>query len=31
MQNMRKTIEHCLKDDDLNDDCGFVGFYKIDV
>ena len=31
MQNMRKTIEHCLKDDDLSDDCGFVGFYKIDV
>ena len=31
MQNMRKSIETSLKDDDLDDDCGFVGFYKIEV
>ncbi len=31
MKNIRKTIESCLEDDDLNDDCGFVGFYKIEV
>ena len=31
MNNMRKTIESCLEDDDLNDDYGFVGFYKIEV
>ena len=31
MQNMRKSIEHSLKDDDLDDDCRFVGFYKIEV
>ena len=31
MANMRKSIEHSLKDDDLDDDCRFVGFYKIEV
>ena len=31
MQNMRQSIEHSLKDDDLDDDCKFVGFYKIQV
>lgn len=31
MQNMRKSIQHCLQDDDLNDNCGFMGFHKIEI
>ena len=31
MQNMRKAIEIRLQDDDLNDNCGFVGFHKIEI
>lgn len=31
MQNMRKSIRLRLPDDDLNDNCGFMGFYKIEV
>ena len=31
MENMRKSIERSLIDDDLEDDCKFVGFYKLEV
>ena len=31
MQNMRQSIENSLRDDDLDDDGKFVGFYKIQV
>lgn len=31
MQNMRNSIEHSMKDDDLDDDCRFIGFHKIQI
>ena len=29
--NIRKTIEFCLEDDDLDDRCEFLGVHKIEV
>ena len=31
MENMRKSIEFCLEDDDLDDHSEFFGVQKIDV
>ena len=31
MKNMRKTIEYCLEDDDLDDRSQFIGVHKIEV
>ena len=31
MRNMRESIKRCLKDDDLDIGCAFVGFHKIEM
>ena len=31
MNNMRKTIEYCLQDDDLENNARFIGVYKVEV
>ena len=31
MANMRKAIESCLEDDDLENNARFIGVYKIEV
>lgn len=31
LRNMRETIQHCLKDDDLDIGYAFIGFHKIEV
>ena len=31
MKNMRKSIESCLEDDDLENNAQFIGVYKVEV
>ena len=31
MKNMRRKIEHCLEEDDLENNARFIGVYKVEV